>query len=316
MIDYDRLFKELITTFFGEFVDLFLPDVAAYLERDSLVFLDKEIFTDVMSREKHEADIVVQARFKGEEAFFLIHVENQSSPQADFGRRMLRYWARLYEKHGIPVYPVVIFSHQSPRTRQADSFSVAFPGFIPLRFQYRVIQLNRLRWRRFVDQPNPVASALMAKMNIAERDRPKVKFECLRLMTTLKLDPARMQLISGFVDTYLRLTAAEERRFRVQVGMGSLEEQEEVMEIVTSWMEEGLQQGIKQGIQRGQQQGRQTGMEILLLRQMQRRFGTLTPDIEVRIRQLNEIQLSDLGEALFDFSTLADLNNWLVQANI
>ncbi len=194
MIDHDRLFKELITTFFGEFVDLFLPDVAAYLERDSLVFLDKEIFTDVMSREKHEADIIVQARFKGEEAFFLIHVENQSSPQADFGRRMLRYWARLYEKHGIPVYPVVIFSHQTPRTRQADNFSVEFPGFKPLRFQYRVIQLNRLRWRRFVDQPNPVASALMAKMNIAERDRPRVKFECLRLMTTLKLDPARMQL--------------------------------------------------------------------------------------------------------------------------
>jgi hypothetical protein len=42
----------------------------------------------------------------------------------------------------------------------------------------------------------------MAKMNIADKDRPHVKLECLRLLTTLRLDPARMQLVSGFVDTY------------------------------------------------------------------------------------------------------------------
>ncbi len=88
------------------------------------------------------------------------------------------------------------------------------------------------------------------------------------------------------------------------------------MEIVTSWMEEGLARGLQQGMQQGMQQGRQTGMETLLLRQMQRRFGTLTSETESRIRLLNEAQLSDLGEALFDFSTIADLNNWLSQTSV
>ena len=46
MIDHDRLFKELLTTFFVEFIELFLPDVAAYLEGDSIEFLDKEVFTE------------------------------------------------------------------------------------------------------------------------------------------------------------------------------------------------------------------------------------------------------------------------------
>ena len=41
MIDHDRLFKELLCTFFREFVEAFLPEVATYLEPDSLVFLDK-----------------------------------------------------------------------------------------------------------------------------------------------------------------------------------------------------------------------------------------------------------------------------------
>lgn len=33
MIDHDRLFKELLTTFFVEFLELFLPEVVTYVER-------------------------------------------------------------------------------------------------------------------------------------------------------------------------------------------------------------------------------------------------------------------------------------------
>ena len=32
-MDHDRLFKELLSTFFVEFMDLFLPDVGTYLDR-------------------------------------------------------------------------------------------------------------------------------------------------------------------------------------------------------------------------------------------------------------------------------------------
>lgn len=63
-----------------------------------------------------------------------------------------------------------------------------------------------------MQRPNPVAAALMVKMKIAPQDRPKVKAECLRLLATLRLDPARSQLISG-VDTDLRLSATEVRVF-------------------------------------------------------------------------------------------------------
>ena len=42
-MDHDRLFKELLTTFFWEFVEAFLPEVAGYLEPASVVFLDKEV---------------------------------------------------------------------------------------------------------------------------------------------------------------------------------------------------------------------------------------------------------------------------------
>ncbi|MCL6751435.1 DUF4351 domain-containing protein [Nostoc sp. CCCryo 231-06] len=295
MIDHDRLFKELIATFFIEFLELFFPQVIAYLEPDSLKFLDKEVFTDVTAGEQYEADLVVQVRFREQKTFFLVHIENQSYPQADFGRRMFRYFARLFEKYALPVYPIVVFSYDAPRTPQKNIYRMEFPDKNVLEFNYGVVQLNQLNWRDFLQQENPVASALMAKMNIAPSERPRVKAECLRLLATLRLDPARMKMIGGFVDTYLKLNAAEEEIFQTEIAKFEVAKQEVVMEIVTSWELKGIQKGK---------------LEIIM-RLLNRKVGAVTPELEERIRQLSTTQLEDLAEALLDFSNASDLVAWL-----
>jgi len=89
------------------------------------------------------------------------------------------------------------------------------------------------------------------------------------------------------------------------------------MEIVTSWMEEGIEQGLQQGLhegrERGLQQGLQQGEQNLVLRQLTHRFGELPADVQARIGALAIDQLEQLGEALLDFKTLADLTNWFEQ---
>ncbi|MBD2163236.1 DUF4351 domain-containing protein [Calothrix membranacea FACHB-236] len=291
MIDHDRLFKELISTFFLEFLELFFPQVVAYLEPESLKFLDKEVFTDVTAGEQYEADLVAQIRFREQETFFLVHIENQSYPQADFGRRMFRYFARLFEKYALPIYPIVVFSYDTPRTPQTNIYRVEFPDKTVLEFNYGVVQLNQLNWRDFLQQENPVASALMAKMNIAPSERPKVKSECLRLLATLRLDPARMKMISGFVDTYLKLNAAEENIFQTEIAKFEPAKQEVVMEIVTSWELKAKQE--------------------LIIRQLNRKVGAIAPELQEQILQLPNTQLEDLGEALLDFTSQEDLIAWL-----
>jgi hypothetical protein len=267
MIDHDRLFKELIGTFFVDFLDLFIPDVRAYVEVGSIELVDKEIFVDVTSGERLEPDLVAKVRFKGLPAFFIIHVESQNQFQKTFGRRLFRYFSRLHDKYELPVYPIVVFSFDSPRKLQADEYRVEFPNKVVMEFRYDVIQLNRLNWRDFVKKPNPVAAALMAKMNIAPSERARVKLECLRLLATLKLDLARMNLISGFVDRYLKLNTEEQEEFQAEVKALAFEETEGVMEIVTSWMEEGLLQGRQEGIEEGQLQAvRDDVIEILSAR--------------------------------------------------
>jgi predicted transposase YdaD len=319
VIDHDRLFKELLTTFFADFVALFAPDLAAHLDPRSIAFLDKEVFTDVTQGERHEADMIVRARFRGHVSFFLIHVEHQAQRKAEFPRRMFRYFARLHEKFSLPVYPIALFSHPV-RQPEPETYRMAFPHREVLRFQFHAIQLSRLHWRDFLRRPNPVAAALMSRMNLAPKDRPRVKLECLRLLATLRVDKARLRLLSGFIDTYLRLNAEETLRFRRAADtVLAKDEKAKIMEITTSWKEEGLQEGLLKGRQEGRQEGRQKGLQEgrqegelhLVLRLLRRRLASLPAPVEKQVCALPLSDLEQLGEALLDFSTLSDLKKWL-----
>lgn len=308
-MNHDRLFKELISTFFIEFIELFLPQVREYLDGDAeIVPLDKEIFTDVTSGNTHEVDLLMKVKFKGKDAFFLIHVENQSSAQSDFARRMFHYFARLHEKYGLPIYPVVIFSFDTPLREEPQHYEVAFPDLDVLQFNYRVIQLNRLSWRKFVNTPNPVACALMAKMKMKPEERPRVKLECLRLLATLRLDPARTKLIGGFVESYLTLTAEELKRFERALEKLVPQEKERAMEILTYWEKKGMEQGLQQGVLQGK--------EALVIRLLRRRVGSISSESEKRLEALTSEQLDDLGEALLDFTSVQDLEGWLSSVKV
>jgi predicted transposase/invertase (TIGR01784 family) len=311
MIDHDRLFKELLSTFFLEFLELFLPQVARSIEPDSVIFLPQEYFADLTAGETKIVDLLAQVRLAGQEVGFLIHLEAQSSSKANFARRIFFYFARLHQKYLQPIYPIVLFSFDEPYREEPNQYSVEFDDLKVMEFNFFPIQLNRLNWRDFLNQRNPVAAALMAKMQIDIADRPRVKVECLRLLATLRLDPARSQLISGFVDTYLKLNVQEEQVFQVEVGTLEETEREDLMQIVTSWMERGIEQGIAEGEQRGRVEGKIEGEQSLVLRQLTRRLGTLPMSAEAQVQALALPQLEALGEALLDFVQLSDLTDWL-----
>ena len=215
---------------------------------------------------------------------------------------MFRYFARLYEKYDYPIYPIVVFSYEQPVTPALSEFKAEFPDFEVLKFNYRVIQLNQLNWRNFLTQRNPVAAALMAKMKIAPVDRAKVKAECLRLLVTLNLDPARIQLISGFVDTYLRLNPEETLEFDATLEQADPKVRGNVMEIVTSWQLEGRAEGRAEG----REEGRQSQIELVTFL-LTSRLGQLPSLLSHQIQGLELLQLKQLGKQSLSFGTLDEL---------
>ena len=63
--------------------------------------------------------------------------------------------------------------------------------------------------------------------------------------------------------------------------------------------------------QEGRQEGRQEGEVRLVLRLLSKRVGIISDRSVEMINSLTLEQLDDLGDALLDFGTIADLDNWL-----
>lgn len=295
MIDHDAIFKRLLTTFFVEFLELFAPDVLALLDRERITFLDKESFANLVDPDRREADLVVQAQMREHPAYIIVHLEHQAQADSVIDRRMFRYFSRLYDQYDVPIYPIVLCSYPTPRTPAADRHQVTFPHRTVLDFRYQVVQLNRLDWHTYARNPNPLATALMARMRIANQDRVRVKLECLKLLTGKALEPARKQMIGGFIDTYLPLNPSEERQLQQELQTLLPTEREAVMVLMTQW----------------ERKGREEGKRELVMRQLTRKLGSLPANLEARIATLPTEHLELLGEALLDFTTVDELVAWL-----
>ena len=87
--------------------------------------------------------------------------------------------------------------------------------------------------------------------------------------------------------------------------------------------QDAMLEGVQIGEQRGLQIGEQRGLQIceqrgivkcqsaMLLRQLTRKFGKISPRIKSQISKLSVAQLEDLAEAIFDLQSSADLSAWI-----
>src|SRR5690554_6095856 len=258
-IGHDRLFKELISTFFEEFMILFFPEIYEELDFQEVRFLQQEIFTDVTKGERHEVDLLVEAKWKEDDSIIIVHIEPQSTSEKKFNERMFNYFSRIYQKYERKIIPIAIFSYDKHRN-EPNSFAISFPFKTILEFSYFTIELKKQNWRKFIHQNNPVAAALLSKMGYTDDERVKVKLEFFKLLTKLKLDKARETLIAGFFESCLQLNDDEEKVFFEEVKKMDKKERDEVMEIMTSYERKGLEKGIEKGIEKGRKAGIEEGI--------------------------------------------------------
>ncbi|ADU92847.1 Rpn family recombination-promoting nuclease/putative transposase [Geobacillus sp. Y412MC52] len=254
-IDHDRLFKELLSTFFEEFVLLFFPRVYEHVDFHHLSFLSEEVLTDVTAGEKHRVNLLIETKLKGEDGLIIVHIEHQSYIQPTFSERMFIYFSRLFQKHRRRILPIAIFSYDAVRD-EPSSFTVEFPFLTVLDFRFLTIELRKLPWREYIRHDNPVAAALLSKMGYNEDEKVEVKKEFLRMLIRLELDEARQRLLFGFFETYLRLSEEEEIRLRNEVNTMEEKEAAKVMELMISYEQRGMEKGIEKGMEKGMEKAK------------------------------------------------------------
>lgn len=202
------------------------------------------------------------------------------------------------------VYPIVLFTYEKPLRPEPSEFKISFPDLNVLTFRYLAIQLNQFDWRKFSNNPNPVAAALMSKMKIAPEDRPIVKLECLRMTSLLKLSPPKSQLISGIVHTYLKLTVEENVAFTRNFEALSPEEKKPMLQLTNEWIEAGIEEGMEKGIEKGA-----TAEALsILLRMGRKRLGAPNDEVLVYLKEIsNKEVLESMCEKAYEVESWSEL---------
>ena len=60
-------------------------------------------------------------------------------------------------------------------------------------------------------------------------------------------------------------------------------------------------------------EGRTEEGQLLILKQLTRKLGSISPEVRSRVNGLTIEQLESLGEDLLDFTSIADLEAWFSQ---
>ncbi len=71
-MNHDQLFKDLLSSYFIDFLELFAPEVLRYSEPSTLEFVDKEVFADLPKGQRGEADLCARLKFRDGQRIFLV----------------------------------------------------------------------------------------------------------------------------------------------------------------------------------------------------------------------------------------------------
>jgi len=292
-IDHDQIHKRLIEAFFREFMELFCPVEARLIDFSKVEFLREEYFTDTRAGVRRLLDLVVKVGLKaGGERFVLVHAEFEASRnETNFPRRMFQYFCQLFLRYDTEIVPIAMFTDDSHwKSPVPDHFELSLPEKTFVRFEYHLIKLKHLDYRQFLESNNPLAYALMAKMNYNRKERGRLKADFLRLILACPVDAARQSLLVEFVETYLPLAGREQTEFQQIVR--SDQEYAEVEQMITVYE--------KQGIQKGKQE------DLILL--LEKKFGKLSASVRRKVRQVQSPEkLESLLLAVLDADSLQDL---------
>jgi hypothetical protein len=88
------------------------------------------------------------------------------------------------------------------------------------------------------------------------------------------------------------------------------EDRELIMRLAPLYQQE-RELARQEGLQEGEQRGLQQGEQLLIIRQLNRRIGTMDSSLIQQVQELPVAQLEELGEALLDFTSVTDLQTWL-----
>lgn len=301
--DYDGAWKETLRRYLRDLLRRYFPPIHAAIDWSvEPKWCDKEL-SQVVGRAKRRnqpVDVLVRVRLlSGAEQWILLHAEIQSSPEAGFERRVARYHSGLFWTYDQRVVTLVVLADLREDWRPGEDLFQVADFESRLRFPTcKLIDRLETDWRDDHSLPVQVARAQIEALRTAgdPEGRYRAKWRLVRRLYDLGYNAEELREIFRLIDWMMHLTEPLSRRF-----------EQELREL-----EETLNMPYVTSVERiAEARGEARGGVSLLLRQLGKVCGRLPEDVADRVRSLSFPQIEALGEALLDFQSLSDLQNWL-----
>ena len=258
------------------------------LPRQPATVIDADLATVLL-----EADKII--RVEGARPF-LLHIEAQTTYDADMGERMLQYNFLLQRRHGLPVISLLILLRPEADGEEMTGvvrheFSV---GTVYHEFSYRVIRV----WEHTAEELIAGGIALSAVAPLAQDAAANL--------------PQVIRQVEAKAEQELPLAKAKQLLTRSFLLLGMLYDQTTILaafEGIMSMKESVTYQMIwGEGKTEGLQEGREEEVRRVLLRLGGKRFGIPSEATEKNLAGLRSLeQLEALTERLLDVETWDEL---------
>lgn len=233
----------------------------------------------------------------------------QGALRRGFAKRIYVYNYRIFDKYDAEVISVVLLT-ESPRLSQQMTWQAGRWG-CDLTFRFPVISLTdyETRWDKLEASRNPFALAVMAHLRVRQARGDNVrKFAWKReLIFRLYERGYRRQEIYAFfrfVDWVMSLPQELEEKLKTEIHQYK---EGKRMPYISTWERLIKEDGRKEGLEQGLEQGTRN----IILRLLQKRFGSVAAAEQSRLAELSLAQLDNLSEALLDFTNPQQLTTWL-----
>jgi hypothetical protein len=300
--DHDQRFKAMIREFFADFLRLFFADWAARFDLTHVEWLDKEVLPDPPEGSRHLLDLVAKLRTKEPAAghdptvpdtwLALIHIEIESPEKTTVLKpRLPGYYLHLWEQHGLPVLPIVLYLKVGLNGVGIDMVEHRFWELPVLTFRYLYVGLPGLDAVQYVRGDNWLGVALAALMRIPPGTAERLGAEALRRLSQAPLNEQQWFLLSDCVLFYLPVDEAGRRAL------------EEIMERDQS---AGVRPLVRTPYDRGLEEGRQALFEVVEAL-LDAKFGPLPEGVVEQLKNSSLRRLRELALQSRTAASLADL---------
>ncbi len=303
-----------------------------HLDFSSLEKVASSFATDDL-RSRHD-DLVwrIRSRQDGQWIYLYLLLEFQRKDEYFMAVRVMTYVGLLHQdlirKHGLKardplplVLPIVLYNGprrwKSP-TNTADlvppeAVPVGLEAFVP-RVEYVLLDQGAFPAEELAAKPGPAA-----RLFRMEHAGPEDLLAEVTRLRGLLAGPRHQELRRSFVIAILAIL----RRRLKKMRLPKIEELEEIETMIAeeapTWTEMWEQQGLEKGLElgrregwllgrrKGREEGRQEGESTLLLRLLEKRFGSLDEPTRARVAAGDADRLLEWGDRILSAERLEDV---------